>query len=867
MLSLLLSLPVALAGVTGLLLAHSDAARREAIEKVVDQRIVARGQALKLPAARVRLMRAAAARVFGLLPTPQAYATLLGLAALLAATALASGRPRRADRTAQAEFDTSGALPLAERMAMPKLSRKEARRILKAAQSLERSEGAEAAGELLVNRGLQDAAVDLYLRHERFDQAAQIRHDQGRFDQAAELFRQAGKPESAGAIYAQLERFEEAARCYLAAGKSSVAGELFERASNFREAARCYRAIDFHRHAAKAYLRAGLEAEAAQSLVSAFEDEGGGGVNLDEDRATELRSLASKAAELYCKLERFDEAESVLVRAGAYARAAQVAFQSGAYDRAADLFLRIGRGDLAAKALERSRDEIGAARVLGEYLREKGQDEKAVKNFEKAGEFSAAADLYRKLDRYEEAGECYWKAEIFEAAAEMFHAGGLLARAGEAFERCERYDDAAGCFAEAGEGRRQAQMLEQAGQLLEAGRRFAGLTELDEAIRVLQVIDSDHAQYGEACSLLGGIFREKGMHSLSLKKFEEATGSGPLSRTNVDAYYQFAEVLESREDVERTVEIYEKILSFDYHYGDVSARLARAKERRERSGSDRPAGAKAASSTAQTDADEPRYGVTRELGRGGMGVVYLAMDRVLEREVAYKVLPEGLRGNANALKNFLREAKAAAQLNHPNIVTVYDAGDSEHGFYLAMEFVDGTTLKEIVQRRGAIAPGGAVYIMRQMAEALSYAHSKRVVHRDIKTANTMWTTDKQVKIMDFGLAKLMEEVRTATTLVSGTPFYMSPEQTLGKHVDHRTDIYSLGVMMFELVTGLLPFRQGNVPYHHVHTPPPHPREVKPDVPEALAEIILRCLEKDPDARYAEAAEISEILQPSGNAGS
>jgi serine/threonine-protein kinase len=238
---------------------------------------------------------------------------------------------------------------------------------------------------------------------------------------------------------------------------------------------------------------------------------------------------------------------------------------------------------------------------------------------------------------------------------------------------------------------------------------------------------------------------------------------------------------------------------------------------------------------------------------------------VLEREVAYKVLPEGLRNNPNALKNFLREAKAAAQLNHPSIVTIYDAGESEHGFYLAMELVDGTTLKEVLRHRGAVAPGGVIYILRHMAEALAYAHGKKVVHRDIKTANTMWTTDKQVKIMDFGLAKLMEEVRNATTMISGTPFYMSPEQTLGRNVDHRTDLYSLGVTIFELATGQLPFRKGNVPYHHVHTPPPDPREFKKDLPDALAALILKCLEKDPAARYQTArALVEEIDRLSGH---
>jgi serine/threonine-protein kinase len=176
-----------------------------------------------------------------------------------------------------------------------------------------------------------------------------------------------------------------------------------------------------------------------------------------------------------------------------------------------------------------------------------------------------------------------------------------------------------------------------------------------------------------------------------------------------------------------------------------------------------------------------------------------------------------------------------------------------------MEFVSGTTLKEIVQKRGPIAPGGLIYILRQMADALGYAHGKKVVHRDIKTANTMWTADKQVKIMDFGLAKLMEEVRNATTTISGTPFYMSPEQTLGKSVDHRTDLYSLGVTLFELATGQLPFRRGNVPYHHVHTAPPDPRTLNPKLPDPLAEVILQCLAKAPDDRYASAKEVVEDL--------
>jgi serine/threonine-protein kinase len=243
-----------------------------------------------------------------------------------------------------------------------------------------------------------------------------------------------------------------------------------------------------------------------------------------------------------------------------------------------------------------------------------------------------------------------------------------------------------------------------------------------------------------------------------------------------------------------------------------------------------------------------------------MGIVYQAQDAVLDRTVALKVLPEALKENPQALKNFLREAKSAAQLNHPNIVTVYDAGEQDGVYYIAMEYVDGNTLKEIVKARGRVAPGAIVHVLAQMCEGLAYAHEKKIVHRDVKTANTMWTRDRKAKIMDFGLAKVIEEVRNHTTVVSGTPYYMSPEQTLGKNVDHRTDLYSLGVTLFELATGTLPFRDGNLPYHHVHTPPPDPREKDARVPELLAKIVLRCLQKDPAARYASTREIVAELK-------
>jgi serine/threonine-protein kinase len=376
----------------------------------------------------------------------------------------------------------------------------------------------------------------------------------------------------------------------------------------------------------------------------------------------------------------------------------------------------------------------------------------------------------------------------------------------------------------------------------------------DDAIKLLQQVKSADPGFVAASSLLGDIFCSRGKHTLAIKKLRQAIGDLDLDTDNMDAHYRLATAYEAAEEFQEAVDLYEKILTFDYHYKDVEKRLEFARSKvQESPRAESPSGTQ--ETVGPPSGRSGRYRIEGELGRGGMGIVYKAQDTVLDRPVAFKVLPDALKDNPEALKNFLREAKSAAKLNHPNIVTVYDAGEQDGRYYIAMEYVDGTTLKEIVRRRGVISPTGTLHVLIQMCEALAFAHDQKVVHRDIKTANTMWTRDKKAKIMDFGLAKVIEEVRNHTTLVSGTPYYMSPEQTLGKNVDHRTDIYSLGVTIFELATGSLPFREGNVPYHHVHTPPPDPREVNPKLPPLLAEIISSCLKKNPDERYQNAGEI------------
>ncbi len=176
-----------------------------------------------------------------------------------------------------------------------------------------------------------------------------------------------------------------------------------------------------------------------------------------------------------------------------------------------------------------------------------------------------------------------------------------------------------------------------------------------------------------------------------------------------------------------------------------------------------------------------------------------------------------------------------------------------------MELLEGQPLQTVLRERGQLSPSNILGIARQTCRGLDYAHSQGVIHRDIKTANLFVTTDRVVKIMDFGLAKVLEEVRGATTLVSGTPYYMSPEQVLGEEVDLRSDLYSLGVTLFELATGGVPFDSGEVGYHHRHSAVPNPQELRPDLPDALSLLILRLLEKEPATRFQTAGEVLDAL--------
>lgn len=259
-----------------------------------------------------------------------------------------------------------------------------------------------------------------------------------------------------------------------------------------------------------------------------------------------------------------------------------------------------------------------------------------------------------------------------------------------------------------------------------------------------------------------------------------------------------------------------------------------------------------------------QYAIERELGRGGMGVVFLARELSLDRMVAIKVLPPRLADSAEVCQRFLREARTAAQLSHPNIVPIFRADAIDGMAYFAMGYIDGETLAERLLARGALSPGEAVRILREVAWALAYAHARGVVHRDIKPENVMLERGSgRVIVTDFGIARdTRATALTADGMVLGSVHYMSPEQVAGGAIDGRSDLYALGIVAFQLLSGRLPFdapQASAVLLQQATAAAPSLREVAPDVPAPLAAVVERALRKDPAERYATGEAMAEAL--------
>jgi serine/threonine-protein kinase len=371
----------------------------------------------------------------------------------------------------------------------------------------------------------------------------------------------------------------------------------------------------------------------------------------------------------------------------------------------------------------------------------------------------------------------------------------------------------------------------------------------------------------ESNRMLGIAFQSQGQLDMAFEKFRKCR---PVDEQVLEAMYNLALDFERKRQFSKATSIYQYMSRHDKKFRDIEARMNRAQKLEETImlGSSSAAGSLILD---QGGIEKPmlgRYEVEKELGKGAMGVVYLGKDPKIGRIVAIKTMALAQEFDADEIEQvkarFFREAETAGRLNHPNIVTIYDAGEEHDLAFIAMEFLQGHDLARYCKPDNLMQMRKVISIVERAAEGLDYAHKQNVVHRDIKPANIMYEAESDtVKITDFGIARITDSSKTKTGTVLGTPSYMSPEQLAGKKVDGRSDLFSLGVMLYQMLSGSLPFNadsMASLMYKITNEEAVDIRTIRATIPEALAAVVNKALIKDVDQRYQTGIEFANALK-------
>ncbi|HBE88344.1 MAG TPA: serine/threonine protein kinase, partial [Elusimicrobia bacterium] len=399
------------------------------------------------------------------------------------------------------------------------------------------------------------------------------------------------------------------------------------------------------------------------------------------------------------------------------------------------------------------------------------------------------------------------------------------------------------------------------GYIFVISKRFFTTEKRKELIEVSQI---------ETNKMLGLSFQGQGMLDLAFEKFRLC----PLDDNMKDTLYNLALDFERKRQYNKAVAVYEHISGKDPDFKDIKTKIDMLRKAADgavfggvggKGGGGDATMMVAGSSTTPTLG---RYEIKKELGKGAMGIVYLGVDPKINRSVAIKTMrfEEGLDEKAmKELKDrFFREAQAAGNLTHPHIVKIYDAGEEQDIAYIAMELLKGDDLKKWASKDNLLPVDKVLEYIAHAADALAYAHKSGIVHRDIKPANIMLLDDGTIRVADFGIARITESSKTATGTVLGTPYYMSPEQIAGKKVDGRADLFSLGVTLFEMLTGEKPWKGGEsigtLLFQITSDPCPDPLEVRPDLPKDILAVIDKALKKKPEERFQTGTEMAQALK-------
>lgn len=678
-----------------------------------------------------------------------------------------------------------------------------------------------------------------------------------------------------------------------------IAGRL-KKERDFEKLGLVYQMTERPKDAARAFQKAGRLQEASGEWAKA-------GYPLKAARLLKKLGRDTAAAAFYLEKKRYRKAAALFLRGKDYARAGDAFFMARRYADSARAYDQYFSDQHGAPE-----QQVAAAQACAQMLQEPAARAKIPKDtFHRVSLYCAnslrrlkhpavAAKLFEQVDELVEAGESYVQAGQFEVAARCMTRAGETKRAAEiggrfhesqkqwkeaglAYEDSGNFRRAGDCFMKANEPELAAENFERAGEYYGAGFAMVYMHKWQEAVHYLQMLPEKHPRFNESRALLGRAFYELKDYAHCAATLENHLLGERVRKDNIEYFWMLALAYEQLGRLEESREVLLKIRSVDVEFRDVAQRLSNVQSRISMAGAGH--GPAAIGSMATMPPPDPgaresdtgkspvmsmvenslnhRYELEKELGRGGMGVVYKARDTQLDRPVALKFLGALVDESEEYRQRFQREARAAAQVTHPNILSIYDIGVSEGSSYIAMEYIAGPNLNQYLKRRGTLPPREAVNIISQACAALEAVHQANIVHRDIKPDNILIAKGGLVKLMDFGLAKGYGQRLTASNVVMGTPYYMSPEQARGSDVDHRSDIYAMGMVLYELLVGKPAFNDGNVLARQIEETPPPPGERVDGIPPALDEIVMKCIAKDPEDRYATARELSTALRRTG----
>jgi tetratricopeptide (TPR) repeat protein len=714
----------------------------------------------------------------------------------------------------------------------------------KALECYEKAEEYHLAGQLCLRLGHKEVAAEWFLLSNEKLRAAQLYRELGKREKAAEAFVKAGDTLEAAAEYLEAGKHGKAAEIYERAGNLVRASEAHERGGDFRKAGDCLK-----RHVTELESRGSHYRAAAQDL--------------------EIARLCHRVGRLFEKAGETEEALELYERGGQIRLAAQLAEKLGMHRKAAELYRKAGAVEKAAELYEKAGDAREAANLVGDAKLSAGDAAAAAEAFVKAGDFLRAAEVFENAGLLDRASECYEKSGAYREAAEASlrapsrastgRAADLFVKAGEAGRAAELYF-------ELGDFHMASMLFGKAGRHFEAAKAAAEANSETQMVEHLQRVPPEDPNYLTAVREIARSFERRGWASLAQEKLRTVLEGKPVAADNLELWDQLARAEEAQGNLAESAAILHKMMVVQYgyqgaseRYGDLQRRIVEEKKRSDTFQSKAP--------PVVHHEGKRRYEILGMLGKGGMGAVYRAYDHLLGRHVAYKVLGEAFAANPQARDSLLHEARAAAQLNHPNVVTIFDLGvDRDHHgadgeTFISMELVEGESYQSLLRGRTWLAIDEALHWLVSVCQGLDHAHGRGIVHRDLKPSNVLLAVDHRVKILDFGLARRADngaDEKSSGALghsMSGTPKYIPPEAIQGGLIDARSDVYSLGATLYELLTGTAPFTEGNLLMHHLHTAPPPLRARRSEIPQKLEELVLLCLAKAPGDRFQSAGEV------------